>query len=66
MRLKFDGRLYSRAAVDAAAAAFTDWAEFDVKEKGGRIIVAARPVDGPLDEGFSDEFCNHVLGAMRG
>lgn len=67
MRLKFDARLYSEAAVEAAARAYAGVAKCRVARKGAQITVEAAPAGkGRLDELFADEFGNYVLGAMRG
>ena len=62
MRLSFDSRLYTVKAVQEAAEAFEDWADFKIEERKGRIEVRA---EGELDSDFADEFANYVLGAMR-
>ena len=64
MRLKLDGRLYHRKAVDAAVEAFRDLAEIVVEERDGRIEVEVRPGDEGLDESFEAEFANYVLAEM--
>jgi hypothetical protein len=62
MRLKFDARVYSRRAVEEAAASFAEHARFKIGEQKGLISVE---IDGEeIDEEFVGEFSNHVLGGM--
>jgi hypothetical protein len=62
MRLKFDGRLYSRQAVDMAIEAFSDLARFKVTESAGIINVELKGAD--VDAEVGDEFSNFVLSGM--
>jgi hypothetical protein len=62
MLLKFDARLYDRAAVDKAVEAFAESAKIQIKEQNGVIGVELK--GGDVDAEFAAEFSNYVLGGM--
>ncbi len=65
MKILFSSSLYSKKAVESAAADFAALARFQILDKDGTIEVEAIPnSEAEVGENFSDEFSNYVLGQM--
>ena len=65
MKILFPAGLYSKKAVESAAADFAALARFQILEKDRTIEVEAIPnSEAEVGENFSDEFSNYVLGQM--
>ncbi len=61
----FSSALYSKKAVESAAADFSELAQFSIAEENGKIKVSVRPESGTeINEEFWDEFSNHILAQM--
>jgi hypothetical protein len=62
--LSFHRSLYPRAAVDAAVAAYTGFATFDVQEQDPLTLVTLSDLDpdfAEFPEELCDAFANHAL-----
>lgn len=60
-RISFDGSLYPREAVDAAARAYAEFASIEVGEAGDGVQVSLEPAAGFDAKMVTHAFANHVL-----
>ncbi len=62
--LRFNKKIYSRAAIDRAAEAYAEVARVSQRTKGAYFEVALDPSgSGDADENLTHEFANYVLYA---
>jgi hypothetical protein len=60
-RISFDRSLYLPAAVDAAAAAYAEYAEIEVTAAGDAIVATISDGADYDARTIANAFCNHVL-----
>jgi len=60
-RITFDRSLYSPEAVEAAAAAYADYAEIALEQSGDAVIAVVGAVTGGDRETVENSFCNLAL-----
>lgn len=63
MKVRFHKTLYSKTAIDAAVAAFSDDADFSTSRVAKHVVVDIQP-KGPAEDANEviGEFLNYVLG----
>jgi len=59
--VKLHRTLYVQEGVTAAAAAFADFASFDVREDGDYYVVDVRDINRDVEGDVVAEFCNFAL-----
>ena len=60
-RITFDRSLYTPEAVEAAAAAYVEYAEIAVEHSGDAIVAVVGGVTGGDRQTIENSFCNHAL-----
>jgi hypothetical protein len=60
-RITFDRSLYLPEAVEAAAAAYADYAEITLERAGDAVVAAVGAVSGGDRETIENAFCNLAL-----
>ncbi len=60
-RITFDRSLYTPDAVEAAAAAYADYAEITLERSGDAVIAVVGAVSGADRETIEHSFCNLAL-----
>ena len=65
MIIDFDKKFYVLKAIENAAKAYKDLADFKVKTDKNKIIVEANNIDKDIKNVFKDEFCNYVLSETK-
>ena len=65
MIIGFDKKFYVLKAIENAAKAYEELADFKVKTDKNKITVEASNIDKDVEDVFKDEFCNYVLGETK-
>ena len=60
-RITFDRSLYTPEAVEAAAAAYAEFAEIALEHAGDTIVAVVGAVTGGDSQTIENSFCNHAL-----
>jgi hypothetical protein len=60
-RISFERSLYLPEAVEAAAAAYSEYARIDVTTEPDAVVAVVEPTIAEEGENVAHAFCNHVL-----
>lgn len=65
MEIKFNKKLYTKEAIQAAVKAYDGLADFDLEEDANYFIVNLDKIDKEVELNIRDEFCNYVLSNVK-